>query len=74
MILNSDSTEGSQASFFSYAVNPDADRLTWTGKGHRLVLIGAQQTHEFRRLSVVQGKQAVVVLRPKTNARSVNAE
>lgn len=47
-----------------YVLNPDVGRLTWTGKGYRLILIGAKQTHEFRGLSVIQGKQAVVVLRP----------
>lgn len=39
---------------------------TWTGKSHRFVLIGAQQAHELRRLRVIQGKKAVVVLWPIT--------
>lgn len=45
--------------------NPDVNRLTWTGESYRLIFIGAKQTHEFRGLSVIQWKEAVVVLQAK---------
>lgn len=45
--------------------NSKSNKLTWTRKGYRLILIGAEQTHEFGGLSVIQGKEAIVVLRPE---------
>lgn len=43
-------------------LHQDIRNATWTGEGRRLILIGAEKTHEFRWLSVIQRKEAVVVL------------